>query len=164
MCCSIIRWRNLERAGPAHRARSAAALFTDAATALRDHGYAFDYVSDRFLAQASVEKGRVMLGGLPYQILMVPECRYMPVDTLRNLIELARNGATVVMLGDLPQDVPGFGNLEARRVDFKKLWTRSNWRIVRARGRVSMPASKPFASQRILPRFLTGTPAFPSRV
>jgi alpha-L-rhamnosidase len=93
---------------------------TDAASALRDHGYAFDYVSDRFLARARVEKGHVTLGGNPYPILMVPECHYMPVETLRNIIELARNGATVVMLGGLPQDVPGLGNLEARRAEFKQ--------------------------------------------
>jgi hypothetical protein len=93
---------------------------TDAALGLRDHGYGFDYVSDHYLARAQATGGGIMLGGNRYWAVIVPECRLMPEATLRKLIELARGGATVVMLGGLPEDVPGFGHLPERRVGFKQ--------------------------------------------
>jgi hypothetical protein len=93
---------------------------TDAALALRNHGYSFDYVSDRFLARAQADGGGISLGNIKYWAVIVPECGLMPEATLRKLIELARGGATVVMLGGLPQDVPGFGHLDERRAAFKQ--------------------------------------------
>jgi hypothetical protein len=45
----------------------------------------------------------------------------MPVETLRRLIDLARNGATVVFAGGVPTDVPGLANLEARRQKLREL-------------------------------------------
>src|SRR5581483_5824809 len=48
-------------------------------------------------------------------------CRVMPLATVKKLIELARAGATVIFLGSLPTDVPGFGELEKRRAELKEI-------------------------------------------
>lgn len=74
------------------------------------HGYTFDYVSD------------ALLHDLPSaRVILVPECKYMPVGTLRDLVRLARGGAKVVFLASLPQDVPGLADLDARRHEFHDL-------------------------------------------
>ena len=82
---------------------------------LWDRGYAFDYVSDRQLQAARASDGRIVMPGGPYRAVLVPPCRHMPVDTLGKLLDLAHAGATVVFEDDLPDDVPGLGNLEERR-------------------------------------------------
>ena len=95
--------------------------FTNAAIALWERGYAFDHLSDRFLAKARCADGRVMLGGNGYRAILVPGCIYMPAATLSNLVALANGGANILFQGNLPTDVPGFGNLDARRAEFQQI-------------------------------------------
>jgi hypothetical protein len=49
----------------------------------------------------------------------------MPVATLSNLVRLAGSGATVIFDRQLPSDVPGLGNLEARRGQLQGLLARA---------------------------------------
>jgi hypothetical protein len=93
----------------------------DTALTLLNRGYGFDYVSDHFLAETKFESGRLMLNGNPARVLMVPPCRRMPAASLEKLIALARQGATVIFLKSLPEDVPGLGDLPARRAQFQAL-------------------------------------------
>jgi hypothetical protein len=84
-------------------------------------GYAFDYVSDRQLAGAGVQSGRITLGGGDYRVVVVPEAQHIPLNTLRKLVELAKAGATVVFEEAVPSEVPGFGRLDERRAELKNL-------------------------------------------
>jgi hypothetical protein len=86
---------------------------------LWNHGYAFDYVSDRQLQAAKVVAGKIRMAGGDYRLVVVPACVLMPVSTMSQLLSLARSGATVVFESHLPSDVPGWGNLEKRRSNFK---------------------------------------------
>ena len=88
---------------------------------LWDRGYAFDYVSDRQLQTAKVKKGEMQMPGGNYQVIVVPPCKYLPLPTLQKLLALAKAGATVCF-GNLPSDVPGWGNLEKRRAEMNSLW------------------------------------------
>jgi hypothetical protein len=94
---------------------------TNSALSLWNRGYGFDYLSDRFLAQAEVSRGRVMLGGHAYQVVLTPPCRLMPPASLERLLRLARSGATIAFVDQLPEDVPGLANLEDRRAAFRAL-------------------------------------------
>jgi hypothetical protein len=80
-------------------------------------------VTDNLLAGAKVDlaSSAINLGGNPYRAIVIPPCKYMPVDTLRRLVDLARAGATVIFAGDVPNDVPGFANLDARRAELRSL-------------------------------------------
>ena len=99
------------------------------AKALWERGYAFDYVSDAQLKTAKVEGGKIQMPGGKYQVVVVPECKFMPLETLQGLAALTENGATVVFAtgtlyyNHLP-DVSGKADLEARRVRFAKLLER----------------------------------------
>jgi len=95
--------------------------FYQTAKRLWERGYTFDYVSDRQLAEAEVSSGRIKMRGGEYRVVVVPKCRFMPVGTLKQLVEVAEKGATVLFYGDVPRDVPGLGELESRRAQFNKI-------------------------------------------
>jgi hypothetical protein len=86
---------------------------------LWNRGYAFDYVSDRQLQTAKVKKGQIRMPGGNYRVIVVPPCGHLPLPTGQKLLALARAGATVIFQDDFPTDVPGWGNLEKQRAEFK---------------------------------------------
>jgi hypothetical protein len=79
----------------------------DVAGALREAGYGFDYVSDRLLEGVRFENGSLASAKSRYAAIVVPETKFMPESTLARLVELASNGATVLVLRQLPQSTPG---------------------------------------------------------
>ena len=85
-------------------------------------GFSFDLVSDAQLQRVKVRNGELVAPGARYRVVVVPATRRMSVETLERLRLLARQGARV-MFESLPQDVPGLGNLEARRAKFQALVT-----------------------------------------
>ena len=91
------------------------------AQTLLDRGYAYDYISDSKLRLATAKGGLVMMPGGAYRVVLVPPCHFMPVETLSTLLELARQGATVLFAGGLPEDVPGLGDLKKRRAQLSAL-------------------------------------------
>jgi hypothetical protein len=97
------------------------ASFTTDGQMLFNRGYAYDNVTDRFLAKAKVVNGKVVLGGSPYTAVVIPTCHYMPLATLQNLGALARSGTTIIIQDAMPADVPGFGDLANRQSQFQAL-------------------------------------------
>jgi len=85
------------------------------ATLLDKEGYAFDFVSDRLLDRIHCHDGKLHAPGGTYQVVLVPQCRFMPASTLKRLSALARQGATVIFEQGLPKDVPGYGGLNQGR-------------------------------------------------
>lgn len=92
----------------------------ETAIRLRDAGYAFDYVSDKQIATLQASDGKLRAPGGDYSALVVPPLELLPVETLENLLTLARGGA-VVIFSEWPTDVPGWGRLEERRDHFHTL-------------------------------------------
>jgi len=90
-----------------------------------EHGWQFDYVSDRQLAGAQAAGGLVQVPGGGYRAVVVPACQLMPLATLSNLVRLAALGATVIFDRQLPSDVPGLGSLEQRRGQLQSLLARA---------------------------------------
>ena len=78
-------------------------------------GYSFDFVSDRMLDTIRYQGGELRAPGGMYKVILVPECKFMPAETLKRLGELARQGATIIFEKELPGDVPGYGGLAKRR-------------------------------------------------
>jgi len=83
-------------------------------------GYAFDYISDRQIAQLQTTSGKIQTGGASYQTVLLPLVKLIPLETFEKVIDLAKNGATVLM-EELPSDVPGLGKLAERQVKLQTL-------------------------------------------
>jgi hypothetical protein len=86
---------------------------------LLDVGYSFDFVSDAQLAALTLHDGRLMAPGGTYAAIVVPYARRVSERTLAKLVELRKAGAKIVFAAR-PQDVPGNGDLEARRASFQR--------------------------------------------
>ena len=95
-----------------------------AAAQLWRAGHDFDFTSDRLLESLQVVEGRLVAPGTSYRTLVVSDCRVMPAETLERIVKLAGDGATVILHGPLPADVPGLGQLDQRRVRFRAAWAR----------------------------------------
>lgn len=92
----------------------------EAAESLWKKGYAFDYISDKQIAQLETKSGKILTGGVEYQTILLPPVKLMPFETFEKIINLARNGATILM-EDLPEDVPGLSKLKERQTRLKLL-------------------------------------------
>ena len=88
---------------------------------LWNHGYSFDYVSDAQVFAAKITDGKIQMPGGKYQVILIPECKYMPLETFKQLLALAQNGAAEVFATQLPVDVPGAKGLEPQRAEFQRL-------------------------------------------
>ena len=108
---------------------------------LWNQGYAFDYVSDAQLLQAKVVDGKIRMPGGDYKTIVVLPCKYMPLETFKQLLSLAESGAKIVM-NNPPQDVSGFSDLENRRAEFKKLLEELNKPAVSEHFSSMMPFGK----------------------
>jgi hypothetical protein len=75
---------------------------------LWSRGYGFDYVSDAQLLKAKVAAGRIRMPGGDYAIVVVPRCRYMPWETIDRLAALAKAGANVSFVDQLPTQIAGW--------------------------------------------------------
>jgi hypothetical protein len=95
--------------------------FRASAETMQERGYSFDFISDRQMQQVQAADGGLTTGGAKYRAVLLPETHYIPAETFRKLVELARSGATVIVHRALPQDVPGLGRMEARRAELKAL-------------------------------------------
>jgi len=88
---------------------------------LWNRGYSFDYISDGQLMKAQAVRTHIQVPGGTYQVVLVPPCQLMPLKTFAKMIALAQAGATVIFESKLPTDVPGWSNLQQRRIRFKEL-------------------------------------------
>ncbi len=94
---------------------------------LRRAGYDFDFINDDALQRiAKVEDGRLVAGTGVYTAMIVPEGRYMPVDSLSRLAQFVRSGGVVIFVKQAPDTAPGLSDQEAQtrrvRAALNDLW------------------------------------------
>ena len=82
---------------------------------IREMGYDLDFVSDSQLQKSVVAGNRVQTPGGKYKIIIVPDCTFMPVETMQKLVQMTKEGATVAFLNRLPDDVPGLNRVSDRK-------------------------------------------------
>ena len=106
-----------------HSMEKRAPKFISAIQTIVSEGYDVDYVSDKYLQQAKANNGKVeMEAGCQYDAIIIPDVRFMTLETLKILNNIAKQGVKVIFVGDVPQDVPGMGRLLAgQKQDFSKL-------------------------------------------
>ena len=101
---------------------TAAEGFEAARGILQARGYTHDYISDRQLRAARAQEGRLVTGGgTPYRVLVIPPTRFIPLETMEQVLKLAHAGATVVVWKGWPQELAGFRDPDTRRQTFRSL-------------------------------------------
>ncbi len=86
-------------------------------------GYSFDFFSDRQLQNFSNSEDLIYSGGNAYRTILLPANKLIAEGSFQKLLNLAKQGATILIYKNLPQDVPGFGQLGSRRKMFEQLTT-----------------------------------------
>jgi len=98
---------------------------------LWDNGESFDYVSDAQLNTAKVTGGgEVLMPGGKYQYIVVPECKYIPLETFKQLMALAKKGAMVFFEKDLPVSISGAGDVMRKEMEFNRLKSELSFREI----------------------------------
>ncbi|MFD2036452.1 glycosyl hydrolase [Belliella marina] len=92
---------------------------------LMDLGYSVDFISDKMIAASSTEKGQIKTheNANSAKALIIPKVEFMPLETLEDILSLAKNGATVIFQ-EKPKDIPGLHELEDKRTRFASLWNK----------------------------------------
>lgn len=96
--------------------------FKEAAELMLKRGFTFDYISDKQIRALEVADGKLVSAShTSYKTIVVPHCRYIPVETLRTLLKLADEGAVIIMYKGLPDTFSGYGNRENNAIAFKSM-------------------------------------------
>ncbi|MEP6673614.1 MAG: glycosyl hydrolase [Ferruginibacter sp.] len=87
-----------------------------------EKGYSFDFFSDRQLQQFKTDaNGNILTGGNQYKTILLPANKYLPLESMQQLIKLAKNGARILFYKEGPKDVPGLNDLANRKKQFQAL-------------------------------------------
>jgi hypothetical protein len=82
---------------------------------MMEHGYTFDFFSENQLKSFANAGKQIVTGGNTYQTILLPANELISDKSFAKLVELAKNGATVLVYKNLPKDVPGLAKLDERR-------------------------------------------------
>jgi hypothetical protein len=95
--------------------------FYPVAQLLLEQGYTFDYISDLQLMAMNYSKNMLSTGNSSYRTIILPECKFIPLETFSHLFRLAEEGAVIIIQHSLPADVPELMNHEQRQMILKTL-------------------------------------------
>ena len=98
-------------------------LFKTGSEYLLANGYAFDFISDQQVAGLSTANKLLQTGGIQFQTILLASPRYIPLATMEKLVELAKQGASILFYKNLPVGPPGYANLEQQQTAFNNLLT-----------------------------------------
>ncbi|MDP4174660.1 MAG: glycosyl hydrolase [Bacteroidota bacterium] len=86
---------------------------------LAANGYSFDYISDEQINNSKVDNGEILTEKSKYKALIIPNLHFMPVRTLKKLLEFVVRGGKVFFSDSLPNGVPGFFQYKEREKEEK---------------------------------------------
>jgi len=100
--------------------------FEAVAKEMIEKGYSFDFFSDRQLQHFTNAGNKIVSGGNTYRAILLPGNKLITEKSFQKLMNLAKQGATILVYKNLPQNVPGLGQLESRRKIFQQLINQLN--------------------------------------
>ena len=97
--------------------------FEAVATTLQQRGFTHDFISDRQLASVRVAAGGrlVTSGGGSYKALVLPASRFISLETVEQIVRLAKAGAVIVTYKGVAGDVSGYAEGTRRRERLRSL-------------------------------------------
>ncbi len=96
--------------------------FKESAEWLLNKGYAFDLISDKQIVEQVKPNGSLLKSVKHnYKTILLSDVKIIPLETMKQLMTLASNGATIVFHQHLPNDVPGLFQLQQRTAELKAI-------------------------------------------
>jgi hypothetical protein len=84
-------------------------------------GFGFDYISDLQLKNTVAYEGLLQTERNFYGTIILPGCRYIPIETFTRILKLANEGAKIIFFGDLPENISGWADKDEKTSFFEKL-------------------------------------------
>jgi hypothetical protein len=84
--------------------------------ALNNNGYTADYINEKIVQQTTYEDGKLHIGSLAYDAIIIPDSFSVEFETTRILRFFAKAGGKIIFVGRTPQTAPGFNDLVKRSV------------------------------------------------
>ena len=90
---------------------------------LMESGYSLDFISDDMIGKSSVKNGLIQTSPTnAAKVLLIPETEFMPIETLKNILKLAEEGAKVIFQSK-PKSIPGHHtDQKSKQAEFDDLW------------------------------------------
>ncbi|MCW3093951.1 MAG: glycoside hydrolase family 2 protein [Ferruginibacter sp.] len=99
-------------------------VFKESAEWLLQKGYAFDLISDKQIVEQIKPNGALLQAvDHNYKTILLSDVKIIPLETMKQLVALATNGATIIFYRHLPGDVPGMFQLAQRKSEFNSIIT-----------------------------------------
>ena len=95
--------------------------FKTAADTLPAMGYSYDFISDLQISNTDANGGILKTEGNTYKTLIVPGCKYIPLETFEKIIELAKQGAIILFYEKFPDNVSGWADNKEKTRKFRQL-------------------------------------------
>jgi len=108
--------------------------FKTAAESMIRDGYRWDYISDLQLKNTEVDESSLWTQGNVYKVLVLPGCKYIPIETFARILKLARDGATVIIFGNMPENIAGLADLEDKNYAFMQMKENIDFRETSVKG------------------------------
>jgi|WetSurSiteA1Bulk_404760.scaffolds.fasta_scaffold06565_3 hypothetical protein len=96
-------------------------LFKTAAEKMLEKGFSYDFISDLQIKNTVFSESLLQTEGNIYKTLIVPGCKYIPVETFSQILRLANEGAKIIFYGNLPENISGWGDKDEKTLFFEKL-------------------------------------------
>jgi len=78
---------------------------------LLSNGYDYDLVNDQLLCNyAKAKDGQIVINGMDYRILVMPDCEYVPIKTMKFIKSFVKKGGIVIALENTPEFSCGMKN------------------------------------------------------
>jgi alpha-L-rhamnosidase len=95
-------------------------VFKTSAEWLLQKGYGFDLISDKQVLNLKTKNGQLQTGGVQYQTILLAATKYLPAATMEKLVQLAKEGATIIVYKDMPAGIPGLAQLKEQQAVFEQ--------------------------------------------
>jgi hypothetical protein len=96
--------------------------FARCADTLLSNGYMFDYISDKQLKTLNFNNNALVTeGNATYKTLIVPHCRYIPLQTIEKIYDFALKGAKVIFFEGLPESISGYSNAQRNKQAYEEI-------------------------------------------
>ena len=96
----------------------------EVADLLMANGYNYDHVNEDCLLKASVENGVLHIGQGRYRVLIFNRVARLPLPLVKKLEELARAGAAIVFVDQVPDGQPGFKDYQKNDAEIQAMLKR----------------------------------------
>jgi len=95
--------------------------FKESAEKMLEMGYSWDLISDKQIQLLQFANGKIKAPGGEYQTIVLSGVKYLPLNTLKKLVELAKQGAAIIFHEGVPSTVPGLSDIEDQQKQFDAL-------------------------------------------